>query len=48
MLVRQGWRGQGAVQSVDELQQQLAQAEAELDAERGAEREGDAPVAGGS
>ena len=48
MLVRQGWRGQGAVQSVDELQHELAQAEAELDAERDAEREGDAPVAGGS
>ncbi len=42
MLVRQGWRGQGAVQSVDELQHELAVAEAELEAER----DGDAPVPG--
>lgn len=48
MLVRQGWRGQGPVQSVDELQYELAQAEAELEAERAGEREGDAPVPGGS
>lgn len=48
MLVRQGWRGQGPVQSVGELQYELAQAEAELEAEREGERGGDAPVPGGS
>ena len=32
-LVRQGLRGRGAVESVDELQQELADAEAELEAE---------------
>jgi membrane protein DedA with SNARE-associated domain len=33
-LVRQGMRGHGVVQSVDELQQELAEAEADLEAER--------------
>ena len=44
--VRQGWRGRGAVQSVDELQHELAQAEAELDADATLEREGDAGPGG--
>ncbi len=43
-LVRQGMRGRGAVETVDELQDELAQAQADLDAER----EGGATVRDGS
>jgi membrane protein YqaA with SNARE-associated domain len=44
MLVRQGMHGRGAVQTVDELQDELAQAQADLNVER----EDGAPVRDGS
>ncbi len=47
-LVRQGMRGHGVVQSVDELQEDLALAQADLDADRDTQVEGGATVPDGS